>query len=93
MVGWARFVRVVLTGFFGLVALLGGFVLLTNPYGNLPHLLFTEHFITDINQRFQYPAVVRSKQFDSAVIERRTRGCFGQPSSTVGLEVTSLIWR
>jgi hypothetical protein len=68
MVGWARFVRVVLTGFFGLVALLGGFVLLTNPYGNLPHLLFTEHFITDINQRFQYPALVRSKQFDSAVI-------------------------
>jgi hypothetical protein len=33
------------------------FVLLMNPYGNLPPILFSEHVITDINQWFQYPAL------------------------------------
>lgn len=68
MLGWRRFLWVALGGFGGLCVLLGLFVLAMNPYGNLPHLLFSEHVITDINQRFQYPALIRSRRFDSAVI-------------------------
>jgi len=57
-----------LGGFGGIIAVLCLFVLLMNPYGNLPHLLFSEHAITDINQRFQYPALIRSHRFDSIVV-------------------------
>jgi hypothetical protein len=68
MLGWRRFVWVVLGGFTAIVGLLALTVVLSNPYGNLPHLLFSEHIITDINQRFQYPALIRSRRFDSIVI-------------------------
>jgi hypothetical protein len=68
MLGWKRFVRVQLFAFFGIVGLLALFVLAMNPYGNLPGLLFSSHAITDINQRFQYPALVRSGEFDSILI-------------------------
>jgi hypothetical protein len=66
--GWRRFVLMSLGGFAIILAALAIFILLMNPYGNLPRLLFSEHVITDINQRFQYPALVRSKRYDSAVI-------------------------
>jgi hypothetical protein len=68
MLGWRRFLWIVFGASFGILALLGLFILLMNPYGNLPRLLFSEHAITDINQRFQYPALVRSGHFDSVVI-------------------------
>jgi hypothetical protein len=68
MLGWRRFVWTILAGFGGIVALLAAFILLMNPYGNLPRILFSEHAITDINQRFQYPALIRSKRYDSLVI-------------------------
>jgi hypothetical protein len=68
MLGWRGFVMVAVGGFWGAVAFLAVFVLLMNPYGNLPHILFSEHAITDINQRFQYPALVRSGRYDSIVI-------------------------
>jgi hypothetical protein len=68
MLGWKRFVRVQLLAFFGIVVLLALFVLAMNPYGNLPSVLFSSHAITDINQRFQYPALVRSSEFDSILI-------------------------
>jgi hypothetical protein len=68
MLGWRRFLFVVLGGFFGILSLLGVFVLLMNPYGNLPNLLFRHHAITDSNQRYQYPSLVRSGRFDSLVI-------------------------
>jgi len=68
MPGWRGFVWVALVVFGSAIALLEVFVLLMNPYGNLPHLLFREHEITDINQRFQYPALIRSGRFDSIVI-------------------------
>ena len=66
--GWRRFVLMSLGGFAIILAALAIFILLMNPYGNLPRLLFSGHVITDINQRFQYPALVRSKRYDSAVI-------------------------
>ncbi len=59
---------VALGGFAGILASLALFVLLMNPYGNLPPILFSQHAITDINQRFQYPALVRSDRYDSVVI-------------------------
>jgi len=68
MPGWRGFVWVALVVIGSAIALLEVFVLLMNPYGNLPHLLFREHEITDINQRFQYPALIRSGRFDSIVI-------------------------
>jgi len=68
MLGWRRFVWVAAGGSAATLILLAGFILLMNPYGNLPPLLFAEHAITDINQRFQFPALIRSKQYDSVVI-------------------------
>jgi hypothetical protein len=68
MLGWRRFVWAFLAIFGGSIALLESFIVLMNPYGNLPHLLFSEHAITDINQRFQYPALIRSGRYDSIVV-------------------------
>ena len=48
---WARYTLLLLGTFAGVLAALWLFVLAMNPYGNLPHLLFKEHAITDINQR------------------------------------------
>jgi hypothetical protein len=98
MPGWKRFVRIQLFAFFGIVALLALFVLAMNPYGNLPAVLFSQHAITDINQRFQYPALIRSGEFDSIVIgtsdarllnpaalERAFGGRFGNLAMNAGL--------
>lgn len=68
MLGWRRFVWIAVSGFAGVIVLLVAFILLMNPYGNLPSVLFSEHVISDINQRFQYPALIRSKRYDSIVI-------------------------
>jgi hypothetical protein len=67
MLGWRRFVLVV-GGFGPSSRALAIFILLMNPYGNLPKLVFREHAITDINQRFQYPALIRSGRYDSIVV-------------------------
>jgi hypothetical protein len=66
--GWAQFLKRVLLGLGGLLVFAYGFIILMNPYGHLPWHLFGEHAIMDINQRFQYPAIVRSQVFDSVVI-------------------------
>jgi len=68
MLGWRRFVLAVVGGFGAIIAFLAIFIVLMNPYGNLPKLVFSEHAITDINQRFQYPALIRSGRYDSIVI-------------------------
>ena len=68
MHAWRKFVLTAVGGFAGVIALLAGFVLLMNPYGNLPHILLSEHVISDVNQRYQYPALIRSKRYDSIVI-------------------------
>ena len=68
MLGWRRFVLAVVGGFGAIIAGLAIFILLMNPYGNLPKLVFREHAITDINQRFQYPALIRSGRYDSIVV-------------------------
>ena len=57
-----------LYAFGGALALGLAFVVAMNPYGNLPQLLFKRHVIMDSDQRFQYPSIIRSGEFDSAVI-------------------------
>ena len=39
-----------------------------NPFGNLPVRAFGPHVIMDTNDRFQMPAVVRTRAFDSIVV-------------------------
>lgn len=65
---WQRFMWGFGVGFLGLLSAAAILVLLMNPYGNLGLSLFREHVIMDINQRFQYPALLRSGRFDSVVM-------------------------
>jgi hypothetical protein len=68
MLGWRRFVWVGVGGSVAILLVLAIFILSMNPFGNLPPLVFASHAITDINQRFQFPSLIRSKKYDSAVI-------------------------
>lgn len=65
---WAIFLRTMLFTLGAAVLLAAGLIVLMNPYGNLPVRAFGSHVIMDTNDRFQYPAIVRSRAFDSAVI-------------------------
>jgi hypothetical protein len=65
---WQRFLWSLGVSFLGLLSAATILVFLMNPFGNLGLSLFREHTIMDINQRFQYPALVRSRQFDSVVM-------------------------
>lgn len=69
---WRRYVSLLLRTLAGVLAFLFLFLVLVNPYGNLPNTIFRHHAIMDINQRWQYPAIVRSQEFDSLVIGTST---------------------
>jgi hypothetical protein len=65
--GWSGFLKLWLLTFgLGLSAAFALTVLM-NPFGNLPVHAFGAHVIMDTNDRAQYPAIVRSGNFDSAV--------------------------
>lgn len=64
---WSRFLRLLLGSLAVSLLVCVGLVVAMNPYGNLPQVLFREHVITDGQQRFQFPGVVRTKRFDSAI--------------------------
>ncbi len=66
---WSRYLRT-LAGVFGITsALLGALVALVDPYGSgLPTALSIERPPMNGNQRFMFPAMVRSGQYDSYVI-------------------------
>ncbi len=69
---WRRYWRV-LVGVVGAELMIAALlILIGNPYGNLPHVLFRSHVITDSNQRYQYPSIMRSGDFDSIVIGTST---------------------
>jgi hypothetical protein len=68
MLGWRRFVLLTTCCFASLIVFVSVFILLMNPYGNLPRIAFREHIISHSNQRYQYPALIRSKKYDSIVI-------------------------
>jgi hypothetical protein len=68
MHAWRLFVWTVVGCFAGIIGFLAAFIVLMNPYGNLPRILLSEHVVSDKNQRFQYPALIRSQRYDSIVI-------------------------
>lgn len=60
-------------GVFGGVGLgLYAFVLLMDPYNNVPFSLPIERPLVSIHQRYMYPQIARSKQFDSFIIGTST---------------------
>lgn len=65
---WPAFLRALAITTVATLALLAAFVVLMNPYGNLPLQAFGGHVITDGNQRYQYPSIIRSHRFDSVVV-------------------------
>jgi hypothetical protein len=69
---WHRHLMIVLGVIGGGLVAIWLFVFAMNPYGNLPKTVLPAHVIMDDNQRFQYPAIVRSHRFDSAVIGTST---------------------
>jgi hypothetical protein len=69
---WAGFLKTFLAVFSAFSGLLYAFVVAVNPYGNLPLNALGPHVIMDTNQRFQYPAIVRSGAYDSAVFGTST---------------------
>ncbi len=69
---WRRFVKQTLGIFAGTMFALYAFVLAMNPYGNLPNWVLRDHVMTDDNQRYQYPSVVRSGRYDSLIIGTST---------------------
>ncbi|MDX2289883.1 MAG: hypothetical protein NW217_13805 [Hyphomicrobiaceae bacterium] len=69
---WRAFVLTATATFAALMLACLLLVLAMNPYGNLPTGLFATHVIMDINQRYQYPAIVRAKTYDAIVIGTST---------------------
>ena len=70
--GWRRHLGLLVGIFAGANLALYLFVLSMNPYGNLPGVVLPRHVMTDDNQRYQYPSVVRSGRYDSLVIGTST---------------------
>jgi hypothetical protein len=66
------FIRTFLAVAVGLTALVWLIILLLDPYGVSPIRLPIARPIMDINQRYMYPQIVRSKAFDSVVIGTST---------------------
>ncbi len=72
MAGARSFIAVFLAVCGGLATLLLAFILLLDPYGVSPIQLPLKRAIMDINQRYMYPQVVRTRAFDSVVIGTST---------------------
>ncbi len=66
------FIRMFFAVAAGLTAILWLLILLLDPYGVSPIRLPIARPIMDINQRYMYPQIVRSKAFDSLVIGTST---------------------
>jgi hypothetical protein len=64
---WGGFLRWFLLVFVGTLVSAFAFIALMNPFGNLTPRAFAAHVIMDTNDRYQYPSIVRSREFDSAV--------------------------
>ncbi len=69
---WGSHARAVIVTFVVSVFVLAGFVAVLNPYGNLPVSVFGAHTVMDINQRYQYPALIREARFDSFMLGTST---------------------
>lgn len=71
MESWTRHLKLFVGTFAGLLVVAVLLVWSANPYGNLPGSPLV-HVLMDDNQRFQYPAVIRSRRYDSLVIGTST---------------------
>jgi len=80
---WRDFLVTFATTFAAILIMAAVFIGLTNPYGNLPALGLARHAIADGNQRFQYPAIARSGDFDSVLVGTSTSGIL-RPQSLNG---------
>ncbi|MFM9942125.1 MAG: hypothetical protein ACKVP7_21785 [Hyphomicrobiaceae bacterium] len=68
---WSRHLKIMLGTLAALLLIAATLVLIANPYGNLPWAPL-RHVLMDDNQRFQYPAIIRSQRYDSLVIGTST---------------------
>jgi hypothetical protein len=64
---WGGFLARALAIFALALGLALALIVLMNPFGNLPVRAAGVHVIMDTNDRYQFPAIVRSGAFDSAV--------------------------
>ncbi len=71
MVPWQRYLKLMLGTLVALLFTAALLVGITNPYGTLAWSPL-QHVLMDDNQRFQYPAVIRSQRYDSIVIGTST---------------------
>ena len=71
MHSWTHFLKLLAATFAGLLAIAATLIWIANPYGNLRFSPLA-HVLMDDNQRFQYPAVIRSQRYDSLVIGTST---------------------
>lgn len=72
LVSWRRFALTFITVFGGAVIGLYAFVLLMDPYNDVPLSPPIERPLMSINQRYMYPQVARSGKFDSFIVGTST---------------------
>jgi hypothetical protein len=71
MGSWSRYVRILAGTLAGALALFALVIFVGNPYGNIA-VSPLRHVLMDDNQRFQYPAVIRSRRYVSLVVGTST---------------------
>jgi len=64
---WAGFLKRLVLALGLTLGLTLGLIVVMNPFGNLPVRAFGGHVVMDTNDRFQFPAIVRTGNFDSGV--------------------------
>lgn len=69
---WSGYVKAMVALAAGGLAVLAAFVWIVNPYGNLPPGPRGNIVITDMNQRFMYPQIVRSGRYDALIVGTST---------------------
>jgi hypothetical protein len=65
---WAGFLKRFLVAVGLMLGAALALIALMNPFGNLPVQVFGPHVIMDSNDRYQLPAIVRTRAFDSIVV-------------------------
>lgn len=70
--GWRAYVNWLLGGLLGGLCTCFVAIVLANPYRNLPISSWNDSPMMDTNQRFQYPALARNRNYDSAVFGTST---------------------
>jgi hypothetical protein len=69
---WRAFVAMFAAIFVGGLVLVYAFIVLMDPYGINPYALPIQRAIVSISQRYMYPQLIRSHQFDSFVVGTST---------------------